>query len=827
MIHTHPKQQTAPFSFFRQKKKIPPDSSSPTHDPQKPRVLFVTNSLESGGVETHLLSLIKGLRSRGYFLAVASAGGALVKELDAMGVLHIYAPLDSKWPPRILASTRILKRAASRLKIDILHSHSRIASLACRLIGRSRKRRFVSSAHLDFRLDPLSRALGFWGEKTLAVSEDIRSYLIREYKLSYENIFLTVNGIDTERFCPLEKGTAAERTQKAESGEPQTQAPSTSDLIKTERAVRPSRNISLLHVSRIDRDRAYTAFLLCDLIPLLNEKYGLTLTILGGGELFEKLKKKVEALNRLHGNIITLPGAVEDIVPYLQSADLFVGVSRAALEAMSCAIPTILSGNSGYMGLFRQEALAEAAKSNFCCRGKTPATRSALLCDLEKLLKLPPTARAEIGKESRAVVLAHYSLDKMVSDYEHLYRSLKPLARQKYNKTAVLGYHGFGNLGDEAVLSQMIRALRKDDPEKGITVLSRHPRKTEDDFAVGAVSRTSPCALLALAYADTVYVGGGTLLQNKSSNRSLVYYCFLIGFAKLFGAKIAYFANGTDTYRGIWQPIVASLFRGRSAITLRDRTSYEEISRLLAKKPEKAPFCAQTADSGFLIKPCSETRLASLMAEYRLKSYVLIATNGCIRRKDYPALLAHAAHLVHEKGARPLLLLMHPEKDRPLAVKTAAAAKKRYGLSLSILSPSYRECAGLIEGAVFVLSSRLHALIFAAARGTPALAFGEEKCTRFAEELFGKPYALSVEKADEKTLAYAIYTLYEEKETLRQKIAEKAEPLKALAAQTPLLLTQALQPLSSPKKKRKEPARSTTADKRTQHRRIKTYKSKE
>lgn len=52
------------------------------------------------------------------------------------------------------------------------------------------------------------KLLSNWGQRTLAVSEDIRDYLIQEYGVPAGHITLTINGIDTEKFSPGVSGEA-------------------------------------------------------------------------------------------------------------------------------------------------------------------------------------------------------------------------------------------------------------------------------------------------------------------------------------------------------------------------------------------------------------------------------------------------------------------------------------------------------------------------------------------------------------------------------------------------------------------------------------------
>ena len=66
-------------------------------------VLLLTNSFSTGGVETHILSLAKGLLARGFFVAVASAGGSLEKELEKMDLPHIFTDSLRKIPENLLS----------------------------------------------------------------------------------------------------------------------------------------------------------------------------------------------------------------------------------------------------------------------------------------------------------------------------------------------------------------------------------------------------------------------------------------------------------------------------------------------------------------------------------------------------------------------------------------------------------------------------------------------------------------------------------------------------------------------------------------------------
>ena len=107
---------------------------------------------------------------------------------------------------------------------------------------------------------------------------------------------------------------------------------------------------------------------------------GIQLLIAGGGNVFDKLKARAEEVNRTLGRpCVTMTGPRTDINEIVAAGDLFVGVSRAALEAMAAGKPVIVAGNEGYQGLFGPDKLAEAREGNFCCRG-LPLSQPDQLC---------------------------------------------------------------------------------------------------------------------------------------------------------------------------------------------------------------------------------------------------------------------------------------------------------------------------------------------------------------------------------------------------------------------------------------------------------------
>ena len=109
----------------------------------------------------------------------------------------------------------------------------------------------------------------------------------------------------------------------------------------------------------------------------------------------------------------------------------------------------------------------------------------------------------------------------------------------------ISGAHGMGNIGDEAALSGILSDLRSLDPSMPICVLSRSPKQSSATHSVKSIhSFNIPAIYRALSSCSLFISGGGTLIQDGTSTKSLLYYLAIIRLAKFFGLKTMLYANG-------------------------------------------------------------------------------------------------------------------------------------------------------------------------------------------------------------------------------------------------------------------------------------------
>ena len=112
-------------------------------------------------------------------------------------------------------------------------------------------------------------------------------------------------------------------------------------------------------------------------------------------------------------------------------------------------------------------------------------------------------------------------------------------------KFCISGYYGFDNFGDETILKVLTEQLKKFEKSSEITVFSSNPLKTEELYNVKSVYSFDLLSVVKeLLRCNYLISGGGSLLQDVTSNKSLIYYLGVIAVALFFRKKVIIFAQG-------------------------------------------------------------------------------------------------------------------------------------------------------------------------------------------------------------------------------------------------------------------------------------------
>ena len=116
---------------------------------------------------------------------------------------------------------------------------------------------------------------------------------------------------------------------------------------------------------------------------------------------------------------------------------------------------------------------------------------------------------------------------------------------------ALLGYYGFGNLGDDLLLEAFLGLLREAGvPEDRVIVFSSKPSETRSGRSVQSADRWSPASLwTTLRRSKTLLYGGGGLFQDATSVRSAVYYASVAHLARAAGCAPWSFGQSFGPFR--------------------------------------------------------------------------------------------------------------------------------------------------------------------------------------------------------------------------------------------------------------------------------------
>ncbi len=757
------------------------------------RILMATMKLDIGGAETHIVELAKELKRRGEDIYVVSNGGAYVKEIEDAGIKHFKVGLHSKSPKVLLRAYRELKKIIIENKIDIVHAHARIPGFLCGILSKRYKFRFVTTAHWVFTTRFPFKLLTNWGKRSLAVSDDIKKYLIDNYKLEADDIRVTINGIDMEKFS--DNVDYSDIAKEFDFGENKTK---------------------IIYVSRMVTDRSLAAPKLIEATPrLFAEVPEVEVVIVGGGDDYLNVKNEAEAVNQKIGErVIITTGPRVDINKFVASGDVFVGVSRAALEAMACRKPAIIAGNEGYIGIFDKDKLEVSIDTNFCCRGCGETKTDRLAEDVLQLIKPGmEEKRKELGEYSAKIVEKHYSVKTMADDAVKMYISIIKDSKineismdehediEKYlvhgNSTRnidvmISGYYGFHNSGDDSILAAIINDLRKKCPNISITVLSKSPEETKKIYDVESFNRFNFFKIIKeLKKTKLLISGGGSLIQDVTSSKSLYYYLSIIRIAKKCGAHVMLYANGIGPIlkKKNWEK-TKKVLEKVDAITLRDADSFSEVERLGINVEAEI-----TADPVFSMKPASREeaiqQLKNEGIEEGEKFFVIAVRNFKKNDRKFEEKTAQFAKYVYEKyGYIPVFLPMQICYDLEIAKRISdmldvpnVVLEKKFSSPVML---------GIVGEAEFVLGMRLHTLIYALRMAIPVIAIDYDPKVTAVMRDSKQDYILKAEELDAEKMRFFADEIVEKREGICERLKELAQENEKLAVKNTSIAIQTI-----------------------------------
>ena len=666
------------------------------------KVIHLISGGDSGGAKTHVLSLLQNLNKTITAQLVCFRDGPFAEEARAMGI-----------PTMICGGNNIphLRRElAAYIRqggYQLIHCHGSRANMIGALLRKPTGLPVVSTVHSDYKLDYMGRpfarltfgAINAWALRHLdyriGVSDAMVDLLI-DRGFPPDRFYAIYNGID---FTPA----PSQGDRLAYLRGPGADVEENSVVVGIAARLNPVKDMSTLIRGFAEGHKS---------CPRLR------LVIAGDGEERQKLEDLAKELGV--EKEVTFAGWISGGMDRFYSAldvNALTSLSEtfpyALTEGARFHLATVATAVGGIPYLIDQDVNGYLF---------TPGDWQTLGRYLAALGN-GDALRREMGEKLYEKASAKFSIQSTVDTQLHIYEEIiRRHNRPKRDRDGVVicGAYGRGNAGDDAILEAILQEMRAIDPDMPITVLTKDPKATRLTYRVRTAGRMDVLTWKkAMRHAGLYINGGGSLIQDVTSRRSLWFYLHNIQAAHKAGCKVQMYGCGIGpVLREQHRKLAASVLNASvDVITLREPDSLKELQSMGVTKPE----ILLTADPALTLPAASEDEIDSVLLRAGIPphgKYLCFALRNWKGFEDKAPLFAQAAKYAYETyGLTPVFAAVEKHLD-PVAGRLAAT-----GLDIPHYFLDDAGSAGTIIGALSrmqaVVSMRLHALIFAAGQGIP------------------------------------------------------------------------------------------------------------
>jgi polysaccharide pyruvyl transferase CsaB len=311
------------------------------------------------------------------------------------------------------------------------------------------------------------------------------------------------------------------------------------------------------------------------------------------------------------------------------------------------------------------------------------------------------------------------------------------------------GYYGFRNSGDEAVLQSILLALEDQGARHGFrvepVVLSIDPELTRRMYGVEACHRMRYAEVsAAIRSSDGLISGGGSLLQDATSAKTIPYYLGIIKLAQLFGKPTFIYSQGIGPVgRRMFFPWIRGVFRKAAYISVRDRESAE----LLASMGLRAPVeVVPDPVMGLPLRPSEFARSDSVAAATGgVRTIGVSVRFWNVDRSELTGLATALERVLAElDDVQVRFLPFHLPSDEEASDYVAALLPREQQARVTVARGIDHPQHMLAEAAAcdLVVGMRLHSLIYAASQRVPMVGISyDPKIDQFLHRLQMLPIA--------------------------------------------------------------------------------------
>ena len=662
------------------------------------KVLHLISGGDTGGAKTHVHSLLAGLTPLIQVKMVCFTEGPFTQEARALGI-------DTQVLPgrNFFRNLKKLERMVRAEGFDIIHSHGARGNMMAAFLAKRTGLPTVSTVHSDYRLDylgrPLSR-LSYGTINTLALRRldyrigvsDAMVDLLISRKFDPERLFAIYNGLDFTPRTPAMDREAYLRSVGLKADESCVVAGIAARLNPVKDIATLIRGFALAHED----------------FPALR------LLIAGDGEEMETLKQLARELGV--EKEVCFAGWISDTDSFYHALDIntLTSISEtfpyALTEGARAGLPTVSSQVGGVAYL-----IDHGANGFLFPPGDYKALAGHLLT-----LAQNPALRKTMGQRLYEKAKREFSIEATIQRQLEIYETILRYEKQGRDRVVICGAYGRGNAGDDAILLAILTELRSIDPDLSCQVFSRNPMDTRKTYRVNAFYTFHFWkALYYFKRAKFFINGGGSLMQDVTSYRSLWFYLWTLAAAKRHGCPVIMYGCGIGPIRNPRNRRRAAKVMNRyvDTITLRDPDSLKELEVLGVTEPH----IALSADTTVGLPPAPDDVIDGILTSRGIPAngkYIGFILRPWPGFEDRAKDIAAAADYAYARyGLTPVFFPIEPRLDVAAAQRVTQRMTAPYHLLIQAYTAA--QTIGILSRMQVVVSMRLHGLIFAASQGVP------------------------------------------------------------------------------------------------------------
>lgn len=733
------------------------------------KIMHMISGGDSGGAKTHLFSLLDKLKSKCDVVVVCLMRGVFYNEILEKDVETVLFEQKNRFDLSVVKGIRTFM---AERNIDLLHVHGARANFIAMFLKKHLSIPIVTTMHSDYLLDfdtffkkLIFTNLNSYSLKKLdyfiAVSDSFKDMLI-DRGFMPNNIHTVYNGMDYDTI-PAEVTSKEDFAQRY--------------------GLELSDDLTYVGIAaRFDLVKGVDTFIKGAALAYEQNPH-LRFLIAGTGVEEANLRALADSLG-MQG-IIHFLGFVTDMYGFLNFIDinsltsLCESFPYSMLEGAAMKRPMIASRVGGIPALVEDGKTGALFES--CNEAEFAQKLIMMVSDKKKL--------AEMGENIYHKVTSRFSSEVLAEDHMRIYASI--IADYKCTKRydfVLSGYYGFNNSGDDALLLALITDLKENKPDARLAVLSSNPLSTRKMYRVDAYERVSVRKLRTLFKSSNVLLsGGGSLIQDETSSKSLWYYLFIIAFAKFCGMKVMQIASGIGPVnKKCNRRLTARVLNGSvDRITLREQKSYGELKSMNITIPAEV-----TADPAISLTGESGERIRAIFDENAIPfdEYICVALRKWKHASaDFEDNMASALDYASEKYGKSIVFV---PMQYPADLEIARAICSKMNKKAYVIETPFtiREAIGIIRYSSLVVAMRLHSLVYAVSCGVGVIAIKYDPKIDGFMEYFRQSYIADVADVTDSQLKALIDDYYtnassEDSSRLCTEMKQKAKRNAALAVE--------------------------------------------